>query len=147
MLDWFSSSFLPQSKGVHGRLIVVSKLLIVRWIGTLSHLVPCDLLPCTLVALFMIIRSSRSLLDCVTVHILFFNFWLTLSKKPVGDCVSCVRVFPDQLGRVHPDVGPSRQERNGREGDRHLYGGREDESHCGQAALKGKKKNQPSVCV
>lgn len=74
MLDWFSSSFLPQSKGVHGRLIVVSKLLIVRWIGTLSHLVPCDLLPCTLVALFMIIRSSRSLLDCVTLHILFFNF-------------------------------------------------------------------------
>lgn len=51
--------------------------------------------------------------------------------------VGCVSSDPDHIGGVHPDVRPGWEERNGRQGNSYFYGGREDESGCGQAATQG----------
>lgn len=53
----------------------------------------------------------------------------------------------DHVRRIHPDVRASWEERNGRQGHRYFYGGREDESSCGKAAAQGTLKESAAGLV
>lgn len=53
----------------------------------------------------------------------------------------------DHVRRIHPDVRAGWEERNGRQGHRYFYGGREDESSCGKAAAQGTLKESAAGLV